>query len=188
MSESEAGEPILALYSSAASHRLYDEQVTELEHALQAGLLADEAGAPPELIVAALLHDIGHLVVNDLVPIDQPLTSDARHEEAGARYLRQWFDPRVCAPVALHVAAKRYLCGVDESYRATLSASSVRSLEVQGGPMSTPEQVRFRSNERWRDAVALRLWDDGAKRADMSLPSFDEWLPLINHVASSTPG
>jgi len=187
MNVGNAEESILALYSSAASRELYDEQVTELEHAMQAALLADGAGAPPELVAAALLHDIGHLVVHDLVPIEQMLVEDAHHEDVGARYLRRWFGPAVTAPVALHVAAKRYLCATDESYYATLSPSSVRSLAVQGGPMSEAEAKRFRSNARWRDAVELRIWDDEAKIADMNLPEFEEWLPLIGHVSMTFP-
>ena len=38
----------------------YDESVTQLEHALQAGNLARNAGADAFLTSAALLHDIGH--------------------------------------------------------------------------------------------------------------------------------
>jgi len=187
MNQISVEESIAALYSSAASRQLYDEQVTELEHALQAGALADEAGAPPELVAAALLHDIGHLVVHDLVPIDEALTADAHHEDVGAKYLRRWFGPSVTAPVALHVAAKRYLCATDDSYHQKLSPSSIRSLEVQGGPMSGAKADRFRSNAQWQAAVKLRIWDDEAKRVDMRLPDFEEWLPLIKHVSVNYP-
>jgi predicted HD phosphohydrolase len=38
------------------------EAVSQLEHALQCAQLAEEAAETPETVVAALLHDLGHLV------------------------------------------------------------------------------------------------------------------------------
>jgi len=182
MRTASATESILGLYSSGAAQSIYDEAVTELEHAGQAAVLADAAGASPALIAAALLHDVGHLVVGDLAPIDRSLAADSHHEQVGAWYLRQWFSPAVTEPVALHVAAKRYLWETEPTYAARLSPSSIRSLETQGGPMSTSEVQRFRSSPMWEDAVALRRWDDKAKIPGMTPPDFREWLPLLDHL------
>jgi len=179
---SSATESILRLYSSAAARSIYDEAVTELQHAGQAALLADAAGASPPLIAAALLHDVGHLVVGDLAPVDRALAADSHHEQVGAWYLRRWFGPDVTEPVAQHVAAKRYLWRTEPDYAAALSPSSVRSLEAQGGPMSAPEVDRFRASPMWEDSVALRRWDDSAKQPHMTIPEFSEWLPLIDHL------
>jgi predicted HD phosphohydrolase len=86
----------------------YGEGVSQIEHALQCAVLAQADGAAPSLIVAALLHDVGHLFEDD---VDETrLTIDDRHETAGARALAGLFDEAVRAPIALHVAAKRYLC------------------------------------------------------------------------------
>lgn len=172
-------QPLVDLYAGPLAHRFYDEAVTEMAHALQTAELARADGAGDALVVAALLHDVGHLVVGDLFDIDETLDADAEHEAAGARHLRRWFGPEVTAPVALHVAAKRYLCAVEPGYLEALSPSSVRSLGVQGGPMIGPEVDRFRSNRGWEDAVAVRRWDDRAKVAGAETTTFADWLPLL---------
>jgi phosphonate degradation associated HDIG domain protein len=155
----------------------YAEVVTQLEHALQVAWLADEAGADDPLVVAALVHDVGHLVVPDLLDHDarhrevpdgagQPVAveaSDAHHEEIGAGWLARWFPPAVTEPVRLHVAAKRYLCRVEPAYASSLSAASRRSLAVQGGPMSGAEAADFAVRAGADEAVRLRRWDDAGK-------------------------
>jgi predicted HD phosphohydrolase len=78
---------LITLYGSPAAMRMYDEDVTELEHALQAAALAIADGAPDHLVAAALLHDVGHLVSDDNVTLDEPLTEDFEHERVGARSL-----------------------------------------------------------------------------------------------------
>lgn len=173
---------LVVLYESPAAQRRYDEAVTEREHALQSAALATAAGEDDAMVVAALLHDIGHLIVGDLATIEVALTSDAEHEAVGARWLRRWFGPEVTAPVALHVAAKRYLCGADESYVARLSPSSVRSLGVQGGPMPAIERADFERRAGARAALRLRRYDDDAKVAGLEVPSFDAYLGRIEHL------
>ena len=175
---------LVGLYASPAAHGRYDEAVTELEHALQAAALARADDAAPELVAAALLHDVGHLIEGDLRPIDEPLDGDAHHEGSGARFLRRWFDSAVTDPVALHVAAKRYLCAVEPGYLGALSPSSVRSLEVQGGPMRPVEVRAFRAHARHAEAVALRRWDDRAKVADLPTPPFSEWTSLLDTLVT----
>ncbi len=185
-----SGDPVDQLidrYASPAAGARYDESVTELEHALQAGTLAEQEGAEPELVAAALLHDIGHLIVGDLRPIDEELESDAHHEGVGASWLRPRFGPAVADPVALHVASKRYLCAADPAYFDSLSASSVRSLQVQGGPMNGAETLAFEQNRYFDDAVRLRRWDDSAKVAGMSTAPFERFVPMLRSLLA-TPG
>lgn len=142
------------------------EAVTQLEHALQCATLAVDEQAPPCLIVAALLHDVGHLV--HALPHDAPHHGvDDLHDELGQRYLRRMFDGAVTEPVRLHVAAKRYLCATEPGYHQQLSEPSIVSLNLQGGPMSEPEVADFRANPFWGDAVRLRRWDDQAKIPDL---------------------
>jgi|SRR5579863_2777465 len=138
------------------------DRVRQLEHALQCATLAEEEGAAPELITAALLHDVGHLV-HDLGAAPAARGIDDRHEELGRAWLERWFGPAVTEPVRLHVDAKRYLTATDAGYFATLSFGSVRSLELQGGPF-TPEMAEgFIGRPHATDAVRLRRWDEGAK-------------------------
>ena len=104
------------------------EAVTQREHALQAARLAEKSGADAELITAALLHDIGHLLHE--FPDDAADDGvDDRHEELGERWLSRHFGPAVTEPVRLHVAAKRYLCAVEADYFSELSPTSVQSLQ-----------------------------------------------------------
>jgi predicted HD phosphohydrolase len=171
-------------YAGTEAQQLYDEDITELAHALQCAELAAAEGASASLIAAALLHDVGHLLIGDYFPIDAPLPRDFRHEDVGARYLARYFGPEVVEPVALHVAAKRYLTAVEPDYFATLSASSVRSLEAQGGPMSAEELAAFRSRPHFEAAVKVRLWDDLGKDATARPRPFSAWMPLLRELAA----
>ena len=170
---------LFALYASPAARRIYDEDVTELDHALQAAALAHSDGAADHLVAAALLHDVGHLVSDDNVSLDDDLAHDFRHERVGARYLTRWFGPDVTAPVALHVAAKRYLCAVEPGYLDGLSPSSTRSLRLQGGPMSHDEVEAFERRPHHREATLVRRWDDRAKVGDLAVADLDAYRELL---------
>ena len=175
---------LFARFEGERAHQMYDEAVTELEHALQSAELAAAEGAPPALIAAALLHDIGHLLIGDLFPIEEELPRDFKHEQVGARYLARWFGPEVTRPVHMHVVAKRYLVAVDPAYGATLSPSSVRSLAVQGGPMSPQEVEDFRAQPGWEEAIKVRLWDDLAKVADAETRGIQDFHVMLRDLAA----
>ncbi|MEX1104880.1 MAG: HD domain-containing protein [Ilumatobacteraceae bacterium] len=162
----------------------YDDQVSQLDHALQCAALARRAGAADSLVVAALLHDIGHLLELDTADGEMgDLAIDRHHEARAARALGAVYPPAVTAPIALHVEAKRYLCAVDEGYAATLSEGSVRSLVTQGGAMSADEVTRFEALPRWADAVALRRWDDLGKVDELAVEPFARYVPLLRSLA-----
>ncbi len=171
---------LIALYDGPSAARFYDEAVTELQHALQCAALAVRAGASDALTAAALLHDVGHLVLDDNVALTDELTVDRRHESVGARFLAPYFPPSVTAPIALHVAAKRYLCTSEPGYFASLSPSSVRSLALQGGPMDEHEAVGIRTATRVRrcrrSAAMGRL---GQGRADSTSGEFGRHVPML---------
>ena len=148
---------------AVAGEQLYGyEAVSQLAHGLQCAAYAETEGASPDLIAAALLHDVGHLVDKHFER-GQVNAVDRRHEAIGAAYLARAFPPSVTEPIRLHVAAKRYLCAVDDGYLATLSPASVRSLELQGGPYTAAEAETFIAQPYADDAVRLRRWDDLAK-------------------------
>lgn len=155
------------------------ESVTQLEHALQCALLAEQAGASPSLVVAALLHDIGHLL-HDLPDSAPDEGVDDRHETSGHNYLKKHFSAAVSDPVRMHVAAKRYLCTVDENYYEQLSEPSIVSLELQGGTMSEAERADFESSTHWKEALELRRWDDLAKVVGLDTPALEHYLPMVN--------
>ena len=162
----------------------YGEGVTQMEHALQSAALAEERGCASTLVAASLLHDIGHLFEKE----DEVagFTIDHRHERTGAEALAGLFAEAVWQPIALHVAAKRYLCFKEEGYSASLSHASQRSLNLQGGPFSAAEAQAFESQIYWRDAIALRRFDDMGKREELSHSSFEDFTPLLRDLLLDT--
>ena len=165
----------------------YDAGVTQREHALQSATLARRAGAPAALVVAALLHDIGHLLLDEHAAAPGFLANDRRHEAVGWHFLRQWFPPAVALPVALHVRAKRYLVATVPAYAARLSAASLRSLAVQGGPLSAAEAAAFAALPHAEAAIAIRRWDDEAKVAGGAVSSLDEFCEVLRAEAARGP-
>lgn len=159
----------------------YGEGVTQLEHALQCAACAERDGAAPALIVATLLHDIGHLIHNLPQDIaDQGV--DTQHESLGSAFLSRHFGPNVTEPVRLHVAAKRYLATVERGYYDLLSPASIQSLRLQGGLMSPDEQRRFAAEPFAADAVMLRRWDDEGKVVGAGTPDLAHFE---RHVSAS---
>jgi len=171
----------------------YDEDLSQLDHGLQTAARAVTAGAANDLIAAALLHDVGHLLDLDArsAAASSSMTTPSSdgggpaHEDLGARYLAGIFPPSVTAPIALHVRAKRYLCAVEPSYASALSLGSRASLVAQGGPMGTEEAVTFERNPSAPDAIALRRWDDAGKVIGAEVAALERYRPLLDHVASA---
>lgn len=177
------------LYRSKGD-RMYDgEPVTQLQHALQSAHLAEQEAASDALVVAAFLHDIGHLI-NDQGETPTLRGIDDRHECVALPFLRDLFGPAVLQPIRLHVDAKRYLCAHGDGMRsgaeywAGLSADSRRSLELQGGIFGDADARAFRAKPYSEDGVRLRLWDDRAKVADAATPPLSHYLALVARVAS----
>lgn len=169
--------------------RLYaGEPVTQLQHALQSGHLAEQDGASVELVVASFLHDLGHLI-NDQGETPTLRGIDDRHEYVALPFLRDLFGPAVLQPIRLHVDAKRYLCArgagaaSGAEYWAALSIDSRRSLELQGGIFSEAEAATFSAQTFAEDGVRLRLWDDRAKLLDVGTPPLSHFLELAASVA-----
>jgi [1-hydroxy-2-(trimethylamino)ethyl]phosphonate dioxygenase len=156
----------------------YGEGVNQTDHALQAGWLAEQAGAPRALIVASLLHDIGHLI-HELPQDIAEQGIDTEHESLGSAWLSRHFGPDVTEPVRLHVEAKRYLCVAEPGYFDRLSEASVLSLRLQGGPHKPEEAAAFAAEPYAEQAVKLRHWDEEAKVLGMKTPDFAHFAPLI---------
>ncbi|AMO93599.1 HD domain protein [Collimonas fungivorans] len=167
-------------------HQMYSgEPVNQLEHALQSATLAEQAGAQPELVCAALLHDLGHLL-NPQGETPSARGVDDTHQYFAIPYLRGLFGPAVLEPIRLHVDAKRYLCATDAGYRERLSEDSKRSLELQGGVFSAADAAQFIARPYAADAVSLRLWDDQAKMEGMATPGLPHFSTLMSACALVT--
>jgi predicted HD phosphohydrolase len=159
---------ILQLFAKRGAEEYMGEPVSMAQHMEQSAACAVVHGADDELIIAALLHDIGHFVGD--FPIDALENGiDNLHEDAGAQFLAPYFPAAVTEPIRLHVAAKKYLCAADTSYMQRLSAASIQSLEVQGGPMNETEIDEFESNPYYQLAVKVRIYDDDGKVAGLDI-------------------
>ena len=177
MTGPESLEDIAQLYAARGGLH-YGEGVTQLEHALQSALMAQSRGSSPSLVVAALLHDIGHF----FEPEDDVGAFDDHHEAVGARLLERFVPESVFRPVALHVAAKRYLCFIEPQYWTGLSPASQQSLKLQGGPFAHAQAQAFERAPFWRDAVDLRRFDDMGKRQEISGRAFAEFMPMMRDL------
>ncbi|HEY0719569.1 MAG TPA: hypothetical protein VGD68_18280 [Streptosporangiaceae bacterium] len=167
------------LFAGQGAQDYLGEEVSVAVHMRQAGALAEAAGAPPEQVAAALLHDVGHICGGTVSGRDLMAGTDNQHGTAGASWLARWFGEEVTEPVRLHVAAKRYLCAVEPGYLQKLSAASVYTLSVQGGPMNAAEAAAFEAGPHARAAVAVRRWDEEAKDPAADTPGFGHFEPLL---------
>ena len=165
---------VLGLFAAHGGNT-YAEQVSMEQHALQAAALARASGASDALVLAALLHDVGHFLAQ---PDSEFGVTD--HGTTGGAWLAERFEPAVSEPVRLHVAAKRFRCFVDPAYEEQLSPASVGTLRLQGGAMSAAEAREFEAEPFAQDALALRSFDDGGKVAGLEIPALDEWRPLLD--------
>ena len=181
-SKPESLEEIVDLFERHG-HVVYEgrraEPVTALEHALQCAQLAEWASAPDSLVIAALLHDVGHF----FEPASGREGIDDLHELRALGLLSRTLGPDVAEPVRLHVQAKRYLVAVDGQYAGELSPASVHTLALQGGPMTAVERAEFDVQPFAAQALALRRWDDQAKLPNRPTSRLDYYLALADQVA-----
>lgn len=159
----------------------YGEHASQRAHALQCAELARQAGCGPEMIAAALLHDVGQFM-DDAGNAAEYRGIDGRHEVNGAAFLARAFPPEVTEPVRLHVDAKRYLCAAEPGYQEALSGASALSLKLQGGPMDPAEMLAFEQGPFFADAVLLRRFDDQGKRPDWVVPGLGHYRTLLESL------
>lgn len=173
---------LFELYESKG-HEPYGESITQIEHALQCAALARDEHASDAMVVAALFHDIGHLVVGVQNAPDFAIDEvDDDHEAVGARILSPLFGPAVAQPVSLHVTAKRWRCTCEPAYYDRLSEASKLSLKAQGGLLSDEECLRFEEHHGFVDALSLRTWDDEGKVVGLSVGTLDDYVGIVNSL------
>lgn len=179
---------IFNIYERAKYESYIGESVSQTEHALQAAMLAVDAGAEPHVVVASLLHDIGNMAhleefkqVHDADLHTHEKFGIINHAEIGAEFLRRLnVHEDVCALVELHAQAKRYLCTVDEQYLAQLSVASQNTFVLQRGAMSAAETREFEQNKRFHDALRVRSYDDGAKVTDTFTFDLEHFRDIVS--------
>jgi phosphonate degradation associated HDIG domain protein len=177
---------IETLFSTRGHAQYSGEPVTQLQHALQSAALAEAEGADDELVTAALLHDLGHLVheLGEQAGDTPTLRGiDDRHQYIAIPFLRGLFSDRLLGAIQGHVDAKRYLCATRPGYLEALSADSQRSLVLQGGVFDAAQARAFIDRPGAAEAVRLRLWDDLAKSADAVTPPLAHYLARARRCA-----
>lgn len=165
---------LIDLYETQGVAQYGREAASQAGHALQCAALAEAEGAAPLLVVAALLHDVGHLLAK--VKDDE---HDDRHEHIGWGFLKAEFGAAVSEPVRLHVDAKRCPCAVEPAYVDILSPAFGRSVEMQGGKLAGADVEAFRSLRHAEDATRLRRWDDQAKVPGAATRSFRDYTAVL---------
>lgn len=177
---------LIDLLEASAGAGYIGESVSQLDHALQAAQLAEAAGAPEHELLAALLHDVGHLCDPDAGRMGG--IGVVQHEEVGARYLaRLGFAPSLTELVRGHVAAKRYLVVARPGYAERLSAASRHTLAHQGGPMNEAERRAFEADPLRDAKLRLRAWDEEAKVPGRETPGVEHYLErLVAHLRASS--
>ncbi len=169
------------IFNRRGAESYLGEDVTMAQHMLQAAQFAEEFGAADSLIVAALLHDIGHYK-NEIPETALAKGINNYHEEAGANFLEDYFPLSVIEPIRQHVCAKRYLCAVKSDYFERLSPASVHTLNLQGGPMNENEVKEFEKNAYLDDCLKLRYWDEDAKDPERIHPQFSYFRALVDSL------
>ncbi len=180
MTVAETLEQVIDLYTKAGQMDYMGEPVSQLQHALQAAFLAEQAGKNDELILACLLHDIGHICA---LQHHDPLIGDfgiSHHETIGANYLAQLgFSEKICILVASHVDAKRYLVSRQQDYYQKLSDASKETLLYQGGTMNLRECEKFKATPFFAEKIFLRTCDENAKQFNKQTPNLAHYIPKI---------
>ena len=178
---------IEALFLRRGHEQYTGEPVTQLEHALQCAHLAEQEGADDELVTAALLHDVGHLL-HDLGASPTLQGVDDLHQYRAVPFLRGLFRDEVVGAIQGHVDAKRYLCAAEPSYHAGLSEDSKRSLLLQGGPFDAAQADAFIARPGAGRAVRLRIWDDRAKTEGLTTPPLAHYMKRVRRCALASSG
>lgn len=178
---------IMHLYRQYGGSEYAGEKVTQLEHMVQAARLAEQEGYDEEVILAAFLHDIGHICVSAQENNAMDGWGIKDHEEVGADFLRdKGFSKRLARLVESHVEAKRYLTWKNPLYYEQLSEASKKTLEYQGGPMLADEAIAFEQHPLFNLIIQMRHWDDVAKIEHLEVGDLERYRDMIvRHLEES---
>ncbi|MGB0969117.1 MAG: (R)-1-hydroxy-2-trimethylaminoethylphosphonate oxygenase [Halocynthiibacter sp.] len=172
------------IFERCGDEEYLGEPVTMAQHMLQGATIAEQNGMDDEIVVAALLHDIGHFT-SEFGTFSMNDTEDRFHEEAGAKVLERFFPSVITDCVRYHVAAKRYLCATKPSYFDRLSDASIHSLNLQGGPMSDDEVAEFEKNPNLAKIIQVRYLDEAGKHPDMETPDYTHFAPAVQRIVDA---
>lgn len=179
-SERPLSDVLMELLATTA-HASYGEQVTMLDHVVQSAALARANGEGDEMVLACLLHDIGHALG------DAGHWGFPGHADVGAQALQPFLEPAIVEPIRHHVRAKRYRAAVEPDYHERLSHASQMSLLEQGGPLNPDETGAFRQLPFADEAVRLRTYDDDGKVEGLVIEPLESFRPLLDAALTAEP-
>ena len=176
---------IFFFYETYGNNDYIGEEVTQIEHMVQSAMLAENDCKSNEIILAAFLHDIGHLIAFNSTDTMGGLGATG-HENIGAEYLRS---KKIIYPipelVCNHVKGKRYLTYKYADYYNKLSDASKKTLEYQGGPMNQKEAEEFEKDPLFKESLKMREYDDKSKIVGMKINNLKYYKKmLINYLSS----
>ena len=172
-----------SIFDRRGGEEYLGEPVNMGQRMLQGATIAEQQGQPEEIIIGALLHDIGHFT-SEFGTFTIEDTEDRHHEDAGAKVLERFFPKVITDCVRYHVAAKRYLCATKPEYFESLSEASIHSLHLQGGPLNHMEVVEFEKNPNLDQIIAVRYLDDAGKHAGMETPDYWYFAPMVQRMVN----
>ena len=172
-----------SIFDRRGGEEYLGEPVNMGQHMLQGATIAKQQGQPEEIIIGALLHDIGHFT-SEFGTFTIEDTEDRHHEDAGAKVLERFFPKVITDCVRYHLAAKRYLCATKPEYFESLSEASIHSLHLQGGPLNHMEVVEFEKNPNLDQIIAVRYLDDAGKHAGMETPDYWYFAPMVQRMVN----
>jgi 2-amino-1-hydroxyethylphosphonate dioxygenase (glycine-forming) len=171
---------IMNFYEQHGGEEYAGEKLTQLEHMVQAAQLAEEQGYDDEVILAAFLHDVGHICEAGHGDNEMDGFGIKDHEEIGAAFLKdKGFSKRIVRLVQSHVEAKRYLTLKNPSYYEQLSVASKKTLEYQGGRMEEDEAAAFEQYPLFDLIIKMRKWDEQAKIEHKPVPDLNRYRQMI---------
>ena len=170
-------ETIIKLYKLHGDSEYFGEVVSKTTHMIQTAVAAQNNNEPDYLVLACLLHDIGHF----LEPDNMNGLGVIEHRKVGADFLRSLkMNEKVCCLVENHVLAKKYLVSKYDDYYNKLSDASKQILKFQGGKMTPDEMKLFENDSNFNDSLKVRNYDDIGKNINTTIPKLETFIPLIN--------
>ncbi len=170
---------LFSLLGKYDSEKYIGENISQLQHSLQAAYFAKKAKSDDRVVLAALLHDTGHMCA----AADAPQMANLgvlHHEDIGAEYLKDLgVDQTICDLVRSHVQGKRYLCFKNQTYFRQLSKASLGTLQFQGGPMSEKEALAFEKHPLFESMILVRKVDEMGKQENLEVPNLESYRQTL---------
>jgi 2-amino-1-hydroxyethylphosphonate dioxygenase (glycine-forming) len=171
---------IIELYQNHGESEQAGSGVSHFEYLMQLAQTAEILGYEEDIVLAALLQDIGQVAV----AANGSGGSEEDYAEAGADYLRdKGFSKKLARLVESTVESKRYLAFKDESYYNELPESAKTLLEKQGGRMYAEEAEAFEKYPLFDTIIKVTKLDQEAKKQQLLPPDVEHYRnSIIRHL------